>query len=419
MNLVESAKRAAEEVAAAVNESAEQAQQTAEVATRAREIAQQGVAAAEQANEAMGSVRDSSESVSAAIRELAAKSEQIGAIVATITGIAEQTNLLALNAAIEAARAGEQGRGFAVVAEEVRKLAEESQHAAQEISGLIGAIQDETTKAVSVVEDGARKTTDGASVVEQTREAFLQIGASVEDMAARVEQIAASAQQITASATRMQANISEVASVAEESSATTEQVSASTEETSASTEQIAASAQELASNAEDLNRLVAQFKTHDLTHTPVRQPMRRSVPSRSKSTHVTYDEDERPRTSRSPMLSATSNRDGRSTPSRQAADLLRAEPDRQALRSLAHRYPTAVTQASRPEQPQRSDRPSRECFGERPRALSRINVVASAKRRPPDGTAGPSGVDDSPTRGRGQQQLVRPTAVAGVTARSP
>ena len=260
VNLVDGAQRAAEEVAAAVNESAEQAVQTSEAATRAREIAEQGVAAAEQANAAMGSVRDSSESVSAAIRELAAKSQQIGAIVATITGIAEQTNLLALNAAIEAARAGEQGRGFAVVAEEVRKLAEESQQAAQEISGLIGAIQDETTKAVSVVEDGARKTTDGASVVEQTREAFLEIGAAVEDMAARVEAIAASAQLITASAASMQANISEVAAVAEQSSATTEQVSASTEETSASTEQIAASAQELASNAEDLNRLVAQFK---------------------------------------------------------------------------------------------------------------------------------------------------------------
>jgi methyl-accepting chemotaxis protein len=122
----------------------------------------------------MRAVRDSSAAVTTAIRELASKSEQIGAIVQTITGIAEQTNLLALNAAIEAARAGEQGRGFAVVAEEVRKLAEESQHAAEEISTLIAAMQGETSKAVGVVEDGAQRTADGAKVVEETREAFLR-----------------------------------------------------------------------------------------------------------------------------------------------------------------------------------------------------------------------------------------------------
>ncbi len=152
----------------------------------------------------MRSVRESSTAVSEAIRELAVKSEQIGAIVATITAIAEQTNLLALNAAIEAARAGDQGRGFAVVAEEVRKLAEDSQSAAKEISGLIGAIQTDTNHAVQVVEDGAKRTADGATVVEQTREAFLQIGSSVDDMTARIEQIAAASQQIAASAQSMQ-----------------------------------------------------------------------------------------------------------------------------------------------------------------------------------------------------------------------
>ncbi len=260
VQMIIEARRAAEDVGRAVEESASNAQETARVAVEAREVAQQGVGAAEQATVAMNSVRDSSVEVSEAIRELAAKSEQIGQIVATITGIAEQTNLLALNAAIEAARAGEQGRGFAVVAEEVRKLAEESQHAAQEISGLINAIQSETTHAVTVVEDGARRTQDGASVVDRTREAFLQIGSSVDDITERIEQIAAASEQISASAQSMQETIGDVASVVEESSASTEQVSASTEQTSASAQQISASAQELAGNAETLNGLVAQFK---------------------------------------------------------------------------------------------------------------------------------------------------------------
>jgi methyl-accepting chemotaxis protein len=259
VRMIEEARMAAEEVGRAVEESADNARQTAVVAADARQVAKDGVGAAEQANRAMESVRESSEAVSAAIGELASKSGQIGAIVQTITGIAEQTNLLALNAAIEAARAGDQGRGFAVVAEEVRKLAEDSQHAAQEISVLIGAIQSETGKAVTVVQDGAQRTQEGAAVVDQTREAFLKIGEAVDDMTARVEQIAAVSAEISASATKMQEHIGEAAAVAEQSSASTEEVSASTQETSASTEQIAASAQTLSSNAETLNALVASF----------------------------------------------------------------------------------------------------------------------------------------------------------------
>jgi methyl-accepting chemotaxis protein len=260
VQMVEQAKLAAEEVGRSVSEAADSAQRTAAVAHQAQELAHSGVAAAEQANAAMSSVRESSAQASETIHALAGKSEQIGQIVATITAIAEQTNLLALNAAIEAARAGDQGRGFAVVAEEVRKLAEESQHAAQEISQLVAAIQGETSRAVDVVAESARRSEDGTVVVEQTREAFLQIGTSVQDIVSRVEEIASAAQHVAVSAQTVQDAITEVANVAEESSAATEQVSASTEETSASAEQIAASAQELSGNAQELNQLVAQFK---------------------------------------------------------------------------------------------------------------------------------------------------------------
>jgi methyl-accepting chemotaxis protein len=260
VTMVEDARRAADEVARAVEESASGAQRTAEVGQEARRAAGDGVAAAAQASAAMQSVRDSSRAVTDAISGLAQKSEQIGAIVQTITGIAEQTNLLALNAAIEAARAGEQGRGFAVVAEEVRKLAEESQAAAAQISELIGAIQAETSKTVAVVQEGAQRTDDGASVVEQTRQAFERIGAAVEDMTARVEQIAAVSEHTAAGAGRMQTSITEVAAVAEESSASAEQVSASTEETAAAAQQISASARELANTAEALEQMVGRFR---------------------------------------------------------------------------------------------------------------------------------------------------------------
>ena len=257
---VAAAREFAHEVTEAAESSARSTRGTADAAERARVAAESGIAAAGEATAAVQAIRETSGEATAAIAGLAEKSEQIGVIVETITGIAAQTNLLALNAAIEAARAGDVGRGFAVVADEVRKLAEESQQAASTISGIVARIQAETRHAVSVVQEGARRTGQSAATVDHAREAFEHIDASVAEMTERVGEIADATDRIADSARRMQAEMDAVASVAEQSSSATDQVSASTQRSAASTQQITASAEQLERSARELETLIGTFR---------------------------------------------------------------------------------------------------------------------------------------------------------------
>ena len=235
----------AERQARMIEETRTSATETSEAAAQTSRIADEGVEAAGEATAAMRTLADASADLAQVMEGLTNRSEQIDGIVDTISTIAAQTNLLALNAAVEAARAGEQGRGFAVVAEEVRKLAEGSKSAAENIASLIGEIQTETARAAEAVSQSAERTQGGVATVDKTREAFESIGHAVVDITDRVGTISTAT--------------SEIASVAEESSASAEEVSASTEQTAATAHELATAAQDLSHTATELDRLVRQF----------------------------------------------------------------------------------------------------------------------------------------------------------------
>ena len=194
------------------------------------------------------------------VNRLADSSRKIGEIVSVISGIAGQTNLLALNAAIEAARAGEQGRGFAVVADEVRKLAEQSEGAAKEITALINENQSEIENAVEAMSAGTRGTKLGVAVIEQAGENFARIAELVEAVAAQVRDEAAAFQTMIDENEKILTAINEIANVSQEVAAETQTVSTATEEQVATTEEIAAASQVLARMASDLQLSISKFK---------------------------------------------------------------------------------------------------------------------------------------------------------------
>lgn len=226
----------------------------------AREHTEDGLQIVERQNQKMQENLAAAMNVSEAINDLARQAQEVERILETISSIADQTNLLALNAAIEAARAGEHGRGFAVVADEVRKLAEGSAQATEEIAQIVEKIQMGARGAVAEMDKARQIVDEQKEAVSNTNVLFQSIADKIKTVAASLEEIAAGAEKLKADAQSITENIHEVSAVAEENAAGAEEISASSEEQSAAVEEIAASANSLASLGQELSQAVSQFK---------------------------------------------------------------------------------------------------------------------------------------------------------------
>lgn len=237
---------AIEEMSASVREVATKSGEAAGEAKTSGHSAEEGGKVVEETIEGMTAINAAVAAGSQSVAELGKRGEQIGEIIEVINDIADQTNLLALNAAIEAARAGEHGRGFAVVADEVRKLADRTTKATEEISNSITAIQSETSQAVDRMNAGTEHVNSGVVKANESGERLRAIVDTSKLVAAKVESIAAAAEQQS--------------SASEEVAQSVEQISQVSREAADSARSGASAADQLSSKASELTSLVGQFR---------------------------------------------------------------------------------------------------------------------------------------------------------------
>ena len=238
----------------------ENTDEISEIAQEAQGAIENGMVIVANLGEKVQGTTEVTETIIREIRELNKESIAINSIIGTINEIAEQTNLLSLNASIEAAGAGEAGRGFAVVSEEIRKLAEQSGNAGNQIGEIINHIQERLAATIETAGLAGESVAFQTEALNNTVDVFKNISQQVSKLAEDVEKITQSVGGIEQAKEDTMNAIESISTTSNQTESASEELARSTEKQLQAVEVLNDAVKRLQMDAEDLDTSVSIFK---------------------------------------------------------------------------------------------------------------------------------------------------------------
>jgi methyl-accepting chemotaxis protein len=266
-----------EEMSAGADTVAQSATDSAAFIAQTTDASNKAIQTVHNVIEGMRGVDKNAKESEAKTRQLVLSVENVTSFVSVITGIADQTNLLALNAAIEAARAGEVGRGFAVVAEEVRKLAEESARAANNVSEIIQELQTGAQESIEATTEAGRRL---VSTLDNAEHALDELNSALSQMRKAndsIQNIAAVAEEQAASSKEVAGGIDNATKASVEMIGVVSNIRHASDETAHAAEGVAKQAEGMAVHAQTLIDLLSMFKLESTARQDAEMPKAGSV----------------------------------------------------------------------------------------------------------------------------------------------